>query len=463
MQRETEKLDRRILDCLYRGRGVRPYDPLLMLRMVLYMLLKGFASPAKWCEEAKLNEAVQWLGHGCQPSRRTWYDFRDRVGECIDELHAQLIETAIDHQLVAPTVGVQDGTTIAACASRHRMLNDETLAKRRELLQTVIEGSISPDEPIPLWVPQTPSGRLDLADRMDRAREVLDARIETNAEKPKDKRKDPAKIQVSLSDVEAPLGRDKFKVYRPLYTVQYVIEPTSHLILGYQCEAATNDAGTLAPMIDRVQKIVGGRLQCVMADAAYCSILDLQDCQQRNVELLAPVQSNSFSKPKKNTNGVGLSNRDEFIWDENEQTYFCPAGHRLNRNGRETKKRHGGRSLLEHRYHCNPSHCVGCPLASNCVRDPTKGRTVKRLEGQEMLDAQREKMDRPEIKERYKLRGQTVELGFADAKGNRRFDRYHGRGLSRARAETGLLVLAQNVLRLDRIQRNAENTAETTT
>ena len=434
-----------------------------MLRMVLYMLLKGFASPAKWHEEAQLNEAVQWLGHGYQPSRRTWYDFRDRVGKCIEKLHAQLIEHAINDQLVNPTVGVQDGTSIAACASRHRMVNDDTLAKRRELLQAVIDNRVDLDEPIPSWIPPTPTGQLDLAGRMDRARDVLDARIEKNAEKPKDKRKDPSRIQVSLTDIEAPLGRDKFKIYRPLYTVQYVIEPTSHLILGYQCEATTNDAGTLAPMIDQVQQIIGGRLQCMLADAAYCSILDLQDCQQRNVNLLAPVQSNSFSKPKKNTNGVGLSNRDEFIWDENEQTYFCPAGHRLNRNGRETKKRHGGRSLLEHRYHCDAAHCVGCPLAIGCVRDPTKGRTVKRLQGQELLDAQREKMDRPEIKQRYKLRGQTVERGFADAKGNRRFDRYHGRGLARARAETGLLVLAQNVLTLDRIERDVANAREPTT
>ena len=43
-----------------------------------------------------------------------------------------------------------------------------------------------------------------------------------------------------------------------------------------------------------------------------------------------------------------------------------------------------------------------------------------------------------------------------DAKGNRRFDRYHGRGLRRARTETELLVMAQNLLRLDRIQRDAK-------
>lgn len=461
--RQTEKLNRGTLQELYRGVGVRPYDPLLMLRMVLYLLLKGIASPSRWCEEAKLNEAVQWLGHGYTPSRRTWYDFRDRVGECIEQLHAQLIQHALDRQPISPTVGVQDGTHIAACASRHRMVNDETLAKRRAFLQGVIDGTIPEDELIPKWVPPTDGGRCDLAHRMDRAREVLDERITKNSQKPPDKRKDPAKIQVSLSDVEAPLGRDKFKVYRPLYTIQYVIEPTSHLILGYHCDATTNDTGTLALMIDQVQTIVGGTLQKLLADAAYCSILDLRDCQQRNVELFAPVQSNPFSQPKKNTNGAGLSNRDAFVWNEDEQTYFCPAGHRLDHRGRETKQRQGDRSLIEHRYHCASSHCVNCPLANGCVRDPSKGRTVKRLEGQELLDAQREKMSQPEAKEIYKLRGRTVELGFADAKGNRRFERYHGRGLARARTETGLLVLAQNVLRLDRFERNAEIAALTAT
>jgi transposase len=294
VQRQVDQLDPQTLYGLYRGVGRQPYDPTAMLKMVLYMLLKGIASPARWHEEAKFNEAVQWLGYGYRPSCRTWYDFRDRVGDCIEELHEQLIHIAIDQQFLDPSDGVQDGTSIAACASRHRMVNDQTLAARRQFLQKLIEGSLGDDEVIPMWVPRTNDGRLELAQRMDRAREVLDLRIEKNAEKPKDKRKEPAKIQVSLSDPEAPLGRDKLKVYRPLYTVQYVTEPTSHLILGYQCEADVSDTGTLAPMIDRVQKTVGGRLRRMLADAAYCTILDLQDCLDRGIELLAPCKKTRF-------------------------------------------------------------------------------------------------------------------------------------------------------------------------
>jgi len=225
----VNQLDQQTLYSLYQGVGSLAYDPVPMLKMVLYQYLKKRASPAQWYEEAKLNEAMQWLGRGYQPARRTWYDFRDRVGDVIEQLHQQLIERAINENHLDPSTGVQDGTFFAACASRHRMVNEATLEKRRQILSNVIDRRCRDDEEIPKGVPETPSGCLELAKRIAIAAEVLTTRIEQNAEKPSGKRKDPTKIVVSLSDPEAPLGRDKLKVYRPLYTVQYMIEPTSHL------------------------------------------------------------------------------------------------------------------------------------------------------------------------------------------------------------------------------------------
>ncbi|EGF26586.1 transposase [Rhodopirellula baltica WH47] len=86
---------------------------------------------------------------------------------------------------------------------------------------------------------------------------------------------------------------------------------------------------------------------------------------------------------------------------------------------------------------------------------------IKRTEGEELLEAQRAKMLEERSKEFYALRGQSVELIFGDAKGNRRHDRFHGRGLKRAETETGLLTLARNLHRLDRLQRNASNPMKT--
>jgi hypothetical protein len=343
------------------------------------------------------------------------------------------------------------------------MVNEETLQKRLALLNSVITNGHDASEELPKWVPPTFTGQLDLAERMKVAGEVLAERIAQNAAKPSGKRKDPAKIVVSLSDPIAPLGRDKMKVYRPLYTIQYMIEPISNLIISYHCEAAVSDAGTLIPMIDKTQEIVGQQLQTVLADAAYCTILDLRDCAERNIELLAPVQANTFTEKKKQKKTDTQIPRDQFVWNETEGTYHCPAGHELTYQGRERRKRHGDRELWQYRYQCNASHCQDCPLVEKCLRNGSKSRTIKRLEGQELLDAQREKMADEDVKARYSIRGQTVERGFADGKGNRRWDRFHGRGIDRARTETGLMALAQNALILDRLERGTLNSDESET
>lgn len=67
------------------------------------------------------------------------------------------------------------------------------------------------------------------------------------------------------------------------------------------------------------------------------------------------------------------------------------------------------------------------------------------------------------VKARYATRGQTVERGCADGKGNRRWGRFHGRGIGRARTETGLMVFAQNALILDRLERSTINSNESKT
>ena len=119
--------------------------------------------------------------------------------------------------------------------------------------------------------------------------------------------------------------------------------------------------------------------------------------------------------------------------------------------------------MVEHRFHCAAVHCQACPLAGECVRKPASGRTIKRLEGQELLDAQRDRMKEPETQTLYRRRSSTIERAFADARQHRNVERFHGRGLFRARAETGLLVLAQNILTLFRLRRKALNAEESST
>jgi hypothetical protein len=173
--------------------------------------------------------------------------------------------------------------------------------------------------------------------------------------------------------------------------------------------------------------------------------------------LIAPVQENALTSQKRAQKGTPANNRDQFTWCPQQNTYRCPQGYLLDYLGKSKKRRRKDHFVTEHRFHCSPDHCCGCPIAPQCVRDPHKGRTLKRLEGQEILDGHREKMKTAEAKAKYKIRGQVIERAFADAKRHRDFRQLHGRGLARAIAEIGLLVLAQNILTCHRLRQGHAN------
>lgn len=461
MERTIAELDCGELKDTYTGRGSPPFRPDMMLRLALYEKLNGVGSPHRWAQDARESRPVEWLLRGMRPSSRACYRFRDRLGGVIETLHEKIIRGALDEKLADPREVAQDGSFHRACASRHRLVNNEQLQKRCQQLEDLVQAEQAGQEPLeepPYWMPRTLRGRADLQSRMKKAREVLDQRLDLNAKRRKSHRLDEKHVCVSLSDPEAAISRDKEKVFCPLYTAQYLTDYQSRLVLGFQVTASATDVGTLIPMIDKVQSLVGGAIQRVCTDSTYATILELRACQERNIELIALVQENSWTEKKRQRKGVvPASNKRDFVWLSEEQTYQCPSGHKLHFQYKEHVERAGGRKITMFRYHCPPEHCLACPLAASCVKDASRGRTVRRLDGQELLDAQRERMKDADAQKTHRYRGSVVERTIADAKEHRDGRRLHGRGLGRATAEIGLAVIAQNILTLHRLRKDAAN------
>lgn len=74
-------------------------------------------------------------------------------------------------------------------------------------------------------------------------------------------------------------------------------------------------------------------------------------------------------------------------------------------------------------------------------------------------------METAEAKAVYRLRGQTIEIVFADVKEHRGLRRFSGHGLARVRTEFALEVLLHNRLVLHRFlsqRRHAESMHHTT-
>jgi Transposase DDE domain len=70
-------------------------------------------------------------------------------------------------------------------------------------------------------------------------------------------------------------------------------------------------------------------------------------------------------------------------------------------------------------------------------------------------------METAEAKRVYRLRGQTIEIVFADFKEHRGLRRLSSRGLVRVRTELALEVLVHNLLVVHRSSRQQHNAKET--
>jgi len=443
----VDQLDLTALFASYLGVGSPAHRPDLMLKIVLYEMQTGHHSPDQWAEDVCDRRCLQWLGWGIRPSRTRCYAFRDRLGPLLETWNRQVLESAVVQGITTAKKGSLDGSTIAANATRHRLVNLSRLRRHLEELDRVIAADQTGQDPgaIPGWMARKPATRRRQRHRFQEAQRKLLKEHARNARRPRYQRQDPEKIVISTSDPQAALGRDKEKVFRALYTLEVVQDTSSPLVLGYEVFAQASDAGTLMPMRQRVHDLTGVWLEEILADAGYASALDLFDCSRAGVDLFAPYQENDSTEQRRAKGPQRQIPKSQFVWLPQEQVYVCPRGHRLRRISQETRDRAEGRTVEVTTYRCPKEHCQECPLARRCTSS-ANGRTIKRNEHEDLIVAHQAKMQTPEAKAIYRKRCQTVELRFADAKAHRGLRRFSGRGLERARIEVGLCVLAHNLL-----------------
>jgi transposase len=331
--------------------------------------------------------------------------------------------------------------------------------------------------PAPYWMAQTPAGRRRQLHRYRQAQERLDALLAHHAKhetrKAKRKRRTAEQVRICPSEAEAALGRDKFKTFRPLYNVHLVADLETPLILDYGVHASSTDAGLLIPTLQHVKQTLGHELDDVLVDGIYASGSNLAYCADHGVTLYAPADSRPGTGTKScpaadDKSGAAVQTcpaaaagdksgaakktiqipKEQFRWDAAAATYYCPQGHRLIPIGCTVEKREQEQEVKIYQYRCPAEHCQVCPQAAQCTSAPHKGRTIKRSEHEEKVEALRRRMQTPAGAALYKKRGQSVEPRIGDLKEHRGLTRFGGFGLALALIQVGLLVLVHNGLLL---------------
>jgi transposase len=134
-----EALDLSVIYAAYVDeRGFPPYDPRLMVKLLVYGYATGTPSSRKLEERTYSDVAVRFLCANQHPDFRPIARFRKRHLEALAELFVQALRLCRQAGLVGLGTLALDGTKLRANASRHKAMSYERMVKAERQLEAEI-------------------------------------------------------------------------------------------------------------------------------------------------------------------------------------------------------------------------------------------------------------------------------------------------------------------------------------
>ena len=119
-------------------RGFPPYDPRLMVKLLIYGYANGVMSSRKLEAATFRDVAVRMLCADQHPDYRSIGRFRKRHLEALGELFVQALRLCKQARLVGLGTLALDGTKVRANASRHKAMSYERMVKKEQQLEAEI-------------------------------------------------------------------------------------------------------------------------------------------------------------------------------------------------------------------------------------------------------------------------------------------------------------------------------------
>jgi len=403
--------------------GRPPYKASDLLKLFMYGYKKDLRTSRKLEAACKVNIEVIWLLKGLQPSARKIAYFRKNNPKAFKQSFRYDVMMAKKMNLISGETIAIDSFKIRAQNSLKNNFNQNKIDRHLEY----IDGKIAEYEK-----------QLDVDDdREDDHKEELEDKIKWQKEKKEyyksieKELQDSGETQISKTDPDA----KSVILHRNIVNVGYNIQAGcdgKHKLFINNDTGTVNDTHALANMALDAKELLGvDKINC-LTDKGYTTGVHIDTCTKNNIT--------TFSSPKAHSSqDNGLYNMNEFIYDEKNDTYTCPAKHVLNTNGNICKKR----KHRVKRYYTKA--CNGCQLREKCTKNK-KGRFIERSIYQEALEENEKRVKQnPEY---YRLRQQITEHQFGTLKRQWGFTFTLMKGKENVLSEVNLMMMCYNLRRL---------------
>ncbi|WP_434621093.1 IS1182 family transposase [Arthrobacter sp. A5] len=294
-----------------KAKGQPPYDPRLMLRIVLYGYCVGVRSSRELERACTDVVAFRWLAAQQAPDFRSIARFRERHLAALANVFLQALELCRAAGMVSLGRVALDGTKVRANASRHKAMSYARLSAKQKVLADEISDLMEEAKTVDAaedarFGPGTRGDELpaELANRRARAAAMATARasLEEEAaakarqlaeEKARSRGDDDEDItaagdtaaakaepkptaQRNFTDPDARIMKTADGSYHYCYNGQAVVDADHQVIVATRLNNVAVDVQQLAPMIEHTAVSVGAMPTTWSADAGYCSAANLE-------------------------------------------------------------------------------------------------------------------------------------------------------------------------------------------
>jgi len=308
-----------------RSDGAPPYDPKMMLKLLLYAYSTGVTSSREMERRCQIDVAFRWLSANTAPDYRSISRFRRRHLLALDDLFIQVLTLCAEAGLVSLGRVALDGTKLRASASRHKAMSHDRMGPKIEELAAQVAAMLAEAEAtdraedeefgedrrgdeLPAEL-ATKEGRLA---RMRAAKAAIEAEAAAKASakaatKAADNGGDEAavaeaaemaaatatpnpKTQRNFTDPESRMMKTT-DGFHYAYNAQTVVDEGSQVVLAAEVTQQAADIDQLFFMVG----VTEGNLdaadiddspEVILADAGYCSEANLQQIADAEINAL---------------------------------------------------------------------------------------------------------------------------------------------------------------------------------
>jgi transposase len=288
-----DQLDLSAITTVYEDeeRGYPPYHPVMLTKVLVYAYCVGVFSSRRIQRRLAEDVGFRVLAAGNEPDFRTIADFRKKHLAALKGFFEQVLRLA--RELGAPRVGrvALDGSKVKANASKHKAMSYGRMGEKQHQLRAEVKQLLAQAEAADAAedaeygadrrgdeLPAELHRRESRLKRIREAKRVLEARAKDEAAaagQPAEAAKPDVKAQYNFTDPESRImkGPDGFV---QAYNVQVAVDEVLQLIVGQAVTQETNDKRQLMPMITVIEQQSGDTPTHVLADAGYCSDVNLE-------------------------------------------------------------------------------------------------------------------------------------------------------------------------------------------